>query len=167
MKNKFAFFVFTILLSLLRFDSQAHPHYVGMYELFLEPLKNKMNLNAKFFIDDFQKAIYDEKGIAIDIMNSSSLDEEVISSYVLEHIELWLDDNKLNLVYGGFEIDEESIWIYFESNVKTEQKKVRFSNSALYKSFKQQTFFVECHRKKDSKTYKLLNPMKEVSFSFE
>ncbi len=167
MKNKHILFVFTFLLSFLRLDIQAHPHYVGMYEIFLEPLKNNMNLNAKFFIDDFQKAIYEEKGIAIDIMNSSSLDEDVISNYVLEHIDLWLDDNKLNLRYGGFEIDEESIWIYFESSVKTEQKKVRFSNSALYKSFKQQTFFVECHRKKESKTFKLSNPMKEVSFNFE
>jgi hypothetical protein len=149
------------LISLL--SAGHHPFYVTVTEIEYNSKNKEVGLSIKTFPDDFEEVIrmYSGKKIDLSIKNNPQINE-LISTYLQQHLTIEINKNKKQLNYLGYEIDKEAIWIYFNIPKINNIKELKVTSDVMYEYKPEQTNIVHINVNGSSKSYKLNAPNKVI-----
>lgn len=166
-KGKFFFtLLFSCSMGLFAFVPYLHPYHVSITEIRIDPEKKAVNISCKMFTDDIQDAMSTLYKVPVELLKKQASCDSLISKYVHERLEVSVGGMKLDYKYIGYEIEEESVWCYFESALPSAEKSVKVRTSILYDFLDEQANFLHCYYKTERKSFKLENPDKEAAFTF-
>lgn len=149
----------------------AHRYYFSLSEIKINQEKKTLELSSKLFTDDVEDALLKLNHHKVDL-GSSENNKEVqkqVSSYLHERFKISINGIPCNLELIGFETENDVTWFYLEAKVSVGKKaplKMNVSNSLLYDFLPDQTNVMHVIYNEKEGTEKLVNPEKEVVFTF-
>ncbi len=139
-----------------------HAYHVSVCEINQNSKKNSLQITHKVFIDDLEKAI--EQGqktkLLLGNVNQNKQAKAIIGKYIENHFSLLKDGKSIDLVYLGYELDTDQVFIYFEGKAIGKYKNLRVKYNPLTEVYEDQANMV--HVKFDLlKTSLFLNASKQ------
>jgi len=161
----------TLLFILIFFSFTAsHPFYLSVTELKYDSKEKTLQASVKLFINDFEEALKKIYKKPVDLINYSKNDKEgindLIKDYIQNHLSVSVNSKKQTFNLLGFEREAEAIWVYLEAKNCPSPKKVDVQTTLLYDFIKTQINIVSCGVNSISKSSKVTNPEKKISFQF-
>ncbi|HKG08883.1 MAG TPA: DUF6702 family protein [Pedobacter sp.] len=155
-------------LSLLVFLNLFHPFYVSVTEIEQNPTTKTIQVSARIFYDDLEKAIYNRYKIRVNILKPADRKQAdlLVAAYVKEHLRISANNKALTLKYVGYEIEEEAAWCYFETEKIDQIRNLSIQNDILFEQHAQQINMIHAIVKGQRKSTKLDNPKNKADFSF-
>lgn len=158
------------LISLLLFFtlSFAHPFYLSVCDLKFNPVSQKIEGTLKVFTNDLEDALKRLGNKTIDLIHSKNKKEDllILNQYLIKRLSLFSNDKGLSYQLLGYETEEESTWIYFETSFCSLPKNLKVENSLLYDFLKEQMNLINLEVEGQKKSWKLTYPEKQVIFQF-
>lgn len=152
-----------ILISLLL---ALHPYFVSMTEIKFNASEKKLELSIRIFTDDLEKTLSKSCNCKMDLIHIKDSKEYqmIMQEYLNRH--LILNSNQLKIKYTviGYEKEEESIWIYAESDQIVEPTQLIVQNTLLHDYTDKQINLVRFISKEKDKTKQLKFPEKLADF---
>jgi len=127
-----------LFLSFLFLSFSAHKFYVSVNEIKYNNDSGKLEISSRLFIDDMETAIPNLK-IAGD---NDSLANTLIGPYLMENMAIKINNKNTTLNYLGYEIEQDVIWCFVESDKTKKPNTVDLSFEMLIREFEDQTNIV-------------------------
>lgn len=128
MKYKSLIVLFITLLSVSAISHQQKESYTSI--LFNERTK-MIEVSQRFYLHDAEHALLMTGGIKGDILKDKAAQQAFVQ-YVQQSFSLWTDDKQpILLDYVGSEIEGKYLWVYHETKIRPELKKLWVSMSTL------------------------------------
>ena len=155
-------FILSSFLSLL------HPFYVSIIDVNHNTKDKNVEISVRIFVDDFETTLNKNSKKSIDITKSVDNVEvnKLVQNYVQSKLQMYIDGKFHPFQYVGFEIQKESVWIYFEVPNITSIKKIHFNCTLLYDFQEKQMNIFNVKANGTEKNYKLDYPKSTVDFSW-
>lgn len=147
--------------------SGMHPYYVGITEIDIHSKTKVVSLSCKLFTDDVQEAIFRQTGTKINLSTQRAQDKQALNNYILSKLKIHQGATPLTLKFVGYELEEEGVWCFYESQLKGKLKQLEVCNTALYESLGTQTHFLHVSLDGQTQHWKLSNPESCHVFGFQ
>ncbi|MBN8836258.1 MAG: hypothetical protein J0I09_03285 [Sphingobacteriia bacterium] len=153
---------FIVLLNVL------HPFYVSVIDINHNAKERSVEVSIKVFSDDLETVLKKQGGTLIDLSKPGSkpIADKAINQYIQSKLQIQIDGKALSLNYIGYEIQEESVWCYFESPNINSVKKINVRCSLLYEWQQQQINIIHTKVNGMEKSFKLDNPNTQAGFEY-
>jgi hypothetical protein len=117
-----------------------HPFYVSLTDIRYNSEDQRIEMAQKIFWDDFEVALAEKYKVGVDFLNPEEPEklEKMIKAYLLEMNEIHINNQKVILVYLGYEIEEDTAWFYLEGNNIARPQVAKIKNSILIHQFDKQ-----------------------------
>jgi hypothetical protein len=160
------FFVAAIGLWLTAFS--LHPYYMSVTEFEYKPAEKEVQVSCKIFTDDLEEALKKENKRKVDILNSAAKkeNEQLLNSYLEQHLRLQLDGKPVVLKMIGFEQEGEAVWIYLVTTNTPAFKSAVVFNDLLYSYREDQLNIIHFKNKGERRSHRFTFPNKEVALSW-
>lgn len=135
-----------------------HPYFVGVTEIKIDPKSKHMGVSCKLFVDDVQDAIFQQTGQKINLAAKRPQDQLLLKNYLLSKLRIQWGNVNVSLVMLGYDIEEEGVWCYFESNIRGKAKSLVVCNRALFETLESQTHFLHLTHGTTKMHWKITNP---------
>jgi hypothetical protein len=148
--------------------SSLHPYYMSVTEFEYKPAEKEVQVSCKIFTDDLEGTLKKEYKRKVDILNTASKkeNEQLLNSYLQQHLRLQLDGKPVALKMIGFEEEGEAIWIYLvTSNIAAFKSAVVF-NDLLYSYREDQLNIIHFKNKAERKSHRFTFPDKQVTLNW-
>ncbi len=140
-----------------------HPFYVTVTEIEYSSKNKELGLSLKTFPDDLEETIRIYSGKKIDLSSKNNPQiNQLISTYLQQHLTIEINNNKKQLNYLGYEIDKEAVWVYFNIPKINNIKELKVVSDVMYEYKPEQTNIVHININGSSKSYKLNAPNKVI-----
>lgn len=151
-------FTFVCLLTAGR-----HPFYVSTTEIEYIAKSKEVGISFKTFPDDLEETIRIFSGKKIDLSSKNkSENNQLISNYLKQHLQVDINRTNKELIYLGYEIDKEAVWVYFNIPKINSIKEIKIVSDVMYEYKPEQTNIIHVNLKGNTNSYKLTAPVKEV-----
>lgn len=146
----------------------AHPYFVSVTEIHVNPKQQSVNISCSMFTDDLESAIKSIYRISPDLQKQLQAKEilDYIFQYLQKRLSITMGNEPLKYELVGCENIEESTWAYLEGTYSLETKSVQISNSILFDFLDEQTNMVHVYWGEERKSTKLNNPNSTYIFQF-
>lgn len=128
---------YIVLLILGWMGILAHPFFISLSEIRQNPQSGRLEMAQKVFWDDLEVELNEFSGETVDILEPK--DEErlnsIFSEYLIEKNVIQIDGKDVEMTYLGYEIEEDAIWFYLESEPVAELEKIDISCTVLLNTF--------------------------------
>ena len=157
---------FTFLLIIM--FSMGHPFYLSVCDLKYNTSTRKLEGTVKIFISDLEDALKRLENKKVDLIHPNNKNENLalFNKYLKNRLKLKTDNKNLTYELLGYEIEEESIWIYLESETCQSPKSLGLENGILCDFLKEQMNIMNIEIGALKKSYKLNCPENQVLFEF-
>lgn len=161
MVNSFVQWVIGAFLTL------SHPFFVSMTDIKHNVTEQSVEVSVRIFTDDLETIIKKNCACKIDLMKpvDKAQADILISAYIKNHLTISADGKPLTLGYVGYELQDGSIWSYFEVKNITSVKQMNITNSLLHDYKDQQVNMIQVKANGNSKTVKLDFPTTTATIS--
>lgn len=160
----------TVFFSLLIFllFSMAHPFYLSVCDLKYNSSSKKLEGTVKVFCNDLEEALKRLEQKPVDLIHSKNKSETLalLSTYLKTRLRFEEKGKTIPYTLLGYEIEEESLWMYLESENFSQPKTLNIENSILYDFLKEQMNIMNLEIAGVKKSWKLNYPEKRVLFEF-
>ncbi|HNJ59094.1 MAG TPA: hypothetical protein PKG56_05350 [Chitinophagaceae bacterium] len=145
-----------------------HPFYVSKVEINHNAKDKNVEISIRIFTDDLELTLRKFGNIPINLSAPKDIaaTDKLINKYIQDKLRITIDDKISSIQYLGFEINKESVWIYYEIPQINTIKKVGINCSLLYDYKQEQMNIIQLTANGKDVSYKLDNPKSYVSFSF-
>lgn len=159
-------FLLTCLLSTCFFTS--HPLYVSIIEIDHNAKTKELEVSIRIFTDDFENTLKKYSAAHIDLTHPSNkaLMDKLVSDYLQKHLQIKIDNKATAMRYLGFEVQQESVWSFFEIPNVPSVKKMDITTNVLYDYQDKQMNIIHAKVNDVERSYKLDNPATQTSFSW-
>lgn len=125
----------------------AHPFFISLTEIRQNPDSKRLEIAQKLFWDDLELELNDLLGQSIDILNPKDKDKlnRQFEQYLLAQNQLTIADKNVMLEYLGYEIDEDAIWFYIQSEPVETLTSIEVKNTLLLENFDTQQNIVHVY----------------------
>jgi hypothetical protein len=124
-----------------------------------------LQVSSKLFIDDLELELSKIAFKKVDLSKKSndSLNQRLLMRYFDKCFGLTLNQKPLKLNWVGFEVEQDLVWVYLESNIKTKKLiELKVKNKLLYSNFQEQVNMVQLSWDKHAYSGKLTYPVSEL-----
>jgi hypothetical protein len=97
----------------------------------------RIEVYGKYFIDDMEKALNLDQGTHFTPEMDSTL-HVVLSEYMAAHFSMHINQQKCRLTMIGYELEEDLIWVYLESEELENFERIEVMASQLTETFDEQ-----------------------------
>jgi hypothetical protein len=151
---------------LLGFVSIAHPFFVSMTDINHNVKEQTLEISVRIFTDDFEKVLKKNNNVQVDFTKpkDKAAVDKMITAYIGKNLLLTIDGKKITPTYIGYEIQEASVWSYFEVKQTPTVKKIDVINTLLYDFNEKQINLHHVKMNGKEKSYKLDYPNNNTSF---
>jgi len=148
--------------------SVVHPLYISIIEVNHNAKDKELEISVRIFTDDFEAALKKNGAVKIDLTHPAdkTAAEKLVSTYILNHLQLKVDNQILPIHFIGFEQQQESIWTYFEIPYAQPPKKLEVTTTVLYDYQEKQINIIHAKVHNDEKSYRLDNPKSYAAFEW-
>jgi hypothetical protein len=145
-----------------------HPYHVSVVEMEHNPKEKTLEVSCKIFTDDFENALVKNFKRKIDLTRPAekAAMDSMVKKYVLNHLQLRVNDRPVALAYVGFETEKEATYAYVQVENVAAVKKVSLTNSLLYDLFNDEVNIMHLVVGGNRKSVKLSYPEKEATLQF-
>ena len=97
------------------------------------PKNNMLEISCKMFTDDLQNALKQNYKKPVDLNNAKQELEnnKLLNDYMLKQFAIVSDSKNVGLKFLGFEVENQSVYCYFEATNITSPRKVILTNKIL------------------------------------
>ncbi len=144
-----------------------HPFYVSVIEIQHNAKDNNIDISVRIFTEDLETTLK-KINTKIDLIHpiDQSLNNQLINNYITKKLQIKIDGKIYPLHYVGYELQQESIWSYFDIPNISALKKIEVDCSVLYDFETNQINIIHVKEKGIEKSYKLDYPKTNASFDF-
>ena len=155
---------FTLCLTAFSF----HPYYMSVTEFEYKPAEKEVQVACKIFTDDLEGALKLSLQKKVDILNTSAKkeNEQLLNTYLQEHLKLQLDGKAVPMQMIGFEQEGEAVWIYLVTKNTARFKTATVFNDILYSYKEEQINIVHFKNANERKSHRLNYPAKQVTLTW-
>lgn len=148
-------------------SSLKHPLHLSSTELNYNLKERTMEVSCRIFTDDFEDILSKKYKVKADLSLEAKHKEmdQLVSKYMVAHLQLAADGKVLPLNYIGFEKDSEAIIVYLESAKVKNIVKLETTSTVLYDLFDDQINIFHLTFKGNRHSFKLTFPDKKVASS--
>src|SRR5690606_13003311 len=123
------------------------------------PEESSIEVAQRVFRDDLELALAERHHQAVDLLNPADpgVLDKVIRAYLLEMNEIHFDNQRVELIYLGYEIEEDTAWLYMKGTNIVPPQAVKIKNSILIQQFETQQNIINFYKGENLKstiTYK-------------
>lgn len=156
----------TILIIFLRIF--LHPFHVSVCEINHDQKTNALQITHRIFIDDMENALNKAYDVQLDIMNPDDPDQitKLIGKYVIDRFKITVDHKVRNLIYIGYELDEDAIWCYMEIKGISGLEEIEVFNTILFETYDDQSNIIHVKYQGKIKSFRLMGDTKSSQLSF-
>lgn len=149
--------------------SAVHPLYISIVDINHNAKDKELEVSVRIFTDDFEGALKKYSNTKVDLTHPSdkAAAEKLISNYLLNHLQIKADNKVVPLHFIGFELQQESIWSYFEIPNISSVKKMEVNTSVLYDYQEKQINIIHAKVNGNEKSFRLDNPKTNAAFEWE
>lgn len=115
----------------------AHKFYVSLTDIEYNEETERLELASKYFIDDMELALGLEPGQHIKMPMDDDL-LPLMSSYMKDHMQVTCDERVCEFEFLGYEIEDDVVWFYMESEKLPRFSTVSVTASQLTEHFDKQ-----------------------------
>ena len=157
-----------ILPVLLLTTSFLHPFYISLIQIHHNEKASTAEISIRIFTEDLEQTLRKQSNIPIDFVNpkNKAAVEAELSRYIRQKLQLTINGKVCQLEYLGYEINKESVWIYWEVSHVSQLKSLRADCSILYDFVNLQTNIFNIKRGEKEWSRKLDYPDTRVEFNF-
>ena len=155
-------------LFLLLWLNIFHPFYVSVTEIVHNKTTGTIQVSVRIFFDDFERALEKKYKKNVNILKPASRKEvdELISTYIKDHLKVSANGKPVELKYLGYEIEEDAAWCYFETSKVNAVKLMNVENDILFEQHAAQSNMIHVIVNGKRKSTKLDNPKKEMVVTY-
>ncbi|TAE37484.1 MAG: hypothetical protein EAY66_05700 [Sphingobacteriales bacterium] len=119
--------ILSILLFLL------HPFYVSVTDIKHNQKSKTLEISSKIFSDDLEKAIFNDSKVKLDIAQPSDKAQasNLVALYLKKHLSISVNDRVIALKSVGYEVIDDAVWCYLETEKVNSVKKIDIKNDIL------------------------------------
>jgi hypothetical protein len=157
---------------ILLFPSQGtkilHPLHVSVTEINHNATDKTLEISCKLFTDDFEKVLSQNYKTKVDLINPPDRPamEKLVNDFIQKHLVIKADGKLAQMLYLGFEKDNDAVYSYFQVDNTAAVKKLAITNNILHEMFTDQINLMHVIVGGKRKSTKLDYPDKEAVFSF-
>ncbi|MFC3880130.1 DUF6702 family protein [Algoriphagus namhaensis] len=125
----------------------VHPFFISLTEIRQNTESGRLEIAQKIFWDDLEVELNDLLGESVDILNpkdKTKLNKQ-FKDYLLAQNQLRIDGKNLPLEYLGYEIDDDAVWFYIQSEPLSPLTVLEVKNTVLLKNFSTQQNIVHVY----------------------
>ena len=111
-----------------------HPFYVSVIDINHNTKEETVEMSIRIFTQDLEETLQKYSAAKIDMVhpaNKAVLDKQ-INDYIKQKLQLKMNSQTVTMQYVGYEIQLESVWIYFEVPKIKQLKKLDVNCTILY-----------------------------------
>lgn len=146
-----------------------HPLHVSVTEIKVDSKDKELEITARFFIDDLEEAIRQErKQASLDVLNPGEglTTDLLVSSYLAKHLYIKVDGKVVLIKYLGYEIDGDALIVYaYSPNVK-KLKSIVVYHSTITELYDDQSNLVHVTLGEKTRSLRLMRGSPEGSIVF-
>ncbi|MCX6205039.1 MAG: hypothetical protein NTZ19_02155 [Bacteroidetes bacterium] len=152
----------------MAFIALMHPFYVSVIDINHNTKEGAVELSIRIFTPDLEQTLqkYSSTKVDIAIPKDKALLDKQISNYINQKIQLKINGQPVTVNYVGYEIQNESVWVYAEVPKITTLKKLEVNCNLLYDFKDLQSNIIHVKANGAEKSYKLDYPKTNTSFDF-
>ncbi len=145
-----------------------HPYYMSVTEFEYKPAEKEVQIACKIFTDDLEGALKQLLKRKVDILNAAvkKENEQLLNTYLQEHLKLQLDGKSVPLQMIGFEQEGEAVWVYLVTKNTSSFKTATVFNDLLYSYKEEQINIIHFKNGLERKSHRLNYPSKQVTLSW-
>ena len=145
-----------LLLLVLSFK---HPFYVSVTEVEYSSKTKEVGISVKVFPDDLEESLRKFNGNKYDVVQGDKkMIGPVLDKYIKQHMRILLNGTAKSYQWMGYEIDKESVWMYFSITNQPGVRSIQVQSDLMYTYKQEQTNII--HIKLDDKreSFRLMAP---------
>lgn len=145
-----------LLLVVLSFK---HPFYVSVTEVEYSSKTKEVGISVKVFPDDLEESLRKFNGKKYDVVQGDKkMIGPVLDKYIKQHMRILLNGTAKSYQWMGYEIDKESVWMYFSITNQPGVRSIEVQSDLMYAYKQEQTNII--HIKLDDKreSFRLMSP---------
>ncbi len=145
-----------LLLVVLSFK---HPFYVSVTEVEYSSKTKEVGISVKVFPDDLEESLRKFNGKKYDVVQGDKkIIGPVLDKYIKQHMRILLNGTAKSYQWMGYEIDKESVWMYFSITNQPGVRSIQVQSDLMYAYKQEQTNII--HIKLDDKreSFRLMAP---------
>lgn len=145
-----------LLLVVLSFK---HPFYVSVTEVEYSSKTKEVGISVKVFPDDLEESLRKFNGKKYDVVQGDKkIIGPVLDKYIKQHMRILLNGTAKSYQWMGYEIDKESVWMYFSITNQPGVRSIQVQSDLMYTYKQEQTNII--HIKLDDKreSFRLMAP---------
>lgn len=145
-----------LLLLVLSFK---HPFYVSVTEVEYSSKTKEVGISVKVFPDDLEESLRKFNGKKYDVVQGDKkIIGPVLDKYIKQHMRILLNGTAKSYQWMGYEIDKESVWMYFSITNQPGVRSIQVQSDLMYTYKQEQTNII--HIKLDDKreSFRLMAP---------
>lgn len=145
-----------LLLVVLSFK---HPFYVSVTEVEYSSKTKEVGISVKVFPDDLEESLRKFNGKKYDVVQGDKkMIGPVLDKYIKQHMRILLNGTAKSYQWMGYEIDKESVWMYFSITNQPGVRSIQVQSDLMYAYKQEQTNII--HIKLDDKreSFRLMAP---------
>ena len=148
--------------------TEAHPLHVSVTEINHNAADKTLEVSCKLFTDDFEKVLAKNYKVKADLVNPSGKTamEKLVNDFVQKHLVIKADGKQTQIVYLGYENDNDAIYSYFQADSIGSVKKLEITNSILHEMFTDEINLMHVIVDGKRKSMKLDYPETKAEFIF-
>ena len=156
--NKIKLSLLVLLFSFLSAFT-LHKFYVGVFQIDYFKEKKAVQITARLFIDDLEKALYKKHNKHIYITTKDEIAEAntLIANYLSEKLKIKINNKSQSLQFLTKEQEENIVICYLKIPFKDNIKDLEITNTVLSDIFKEQQNLVHLNLNSNKKTLLFTN----------
>ncbi|HVZ57956.1 MAG TPA: DUF6702 family protein [Chitinophagaceae bacterium] len=144
-----------------------HPFHVSVAEFTHKAPGKLFEISCRVFVDDFESALAARFKTKIDLQGADKAGmDKLVKAYIQDHLQLNVDGKAAPLVYVGYEVESESVYIYLEADRIETVHTVVVTDSVLFDLYNDQISIVHAIVGGKRQSLKLDYPAQQARFQF-
>lgn len=136
-----------------------HPFYISVTEVEYSSKTKEVGISVKVFPDDLEESLRKFNGNKYDVVQGEKkIIGPILDKYIKQHMRILLNGTAKSYQWMGYEIDKESVWMYFSITNQPGVRSIQVQSDLMYAYKQEQTNII--HIKMDDKreSFRLMAP---------
>ena len=141
------------------FISFKHPFYVSVTEIEYSSKTKEVGISVKVFPDDLEETLRKFNGIKYDVVQGDKkIIGPVLDKYIKQHMRIMLNGTAKSYQWMGYEIDKESVWMYFTIINQPGVRSIQVQSDLMYGYKQEQTNIIHIQLDEKRASFRLMAP---------
>ena len=151
-----------ILAGVLLFFSMIsfkHPFFVTVTEVEYSTKSEELGMSIKVYPDDLEETLRKFSGKKYDVIQGDKKEvSQILEQYIKKHLSIKLNNINKPYQFLGYEIDKESVWMYWNISNQVGVKSIEILSDIMYDYKPEQTNIIHIKLDEKRESFRLTSP---------